>query len=159
MDLLPATTGSSKKTLTVLLAHFSTTIVNVACCAAGSIGSKNHIAERYRVSIEGHVVESVSILAKVEGPKRFNVDASFLADDTEQDFPSWAAGVAHDAWVRWLTNQQVQLADIQTSLAIVFPSQLKRTEPVLVGGKGAVDLLVQIDEAALDHEEDQRGFW
>ena len=121
---------------------------------------KNHIAERYGVSIEGHVVEAVSILAKVEGPKRFNIDASFLADDTEQDFPSWAAGVAHDAIrVRWLTNQQVQLADIQTSLAIVLPSQLERAEPVLVGSKGAIDRLVQIDEAALDHEEDQRGLW
>ena len=92
MDLLPFATGSSKKILTVLLPHFSTRAVK----EFGWIDwSKNHIAQRYRVSIEGHVVESVSILAKVEGPKRFNIDASFLADDTEEDFPSWAAGVAH----------------------------------------------------------------
>ena len=61
--------------------------------------------------------------------------------------------------MRWLANQQVQLGNIETGLAIVLPRQLKRAESILVGSKGAIDPLIQIDQAALNHEEDQRRFW
>ena len=57
-----------------------------------------------------------------------------------------------------LANEQVQLAGIQTSLAIILASQLKRRKSVLVGCKGPVDPFVQIDEASLHHEQDQRRF-
>src|SRR5262245_8370295 len=55
-----------------------------------------------------------------------------------------------------LANQQLQLAYIETSLAIILPSELQKGESVIVGSKATVDRRVQIDETALDHEEDQR---
>ena len=58
-----------------------------------------------------------------------------------------------------LAKQPVQLTHIQTGLAIVLPSQLEQGESILVGRKSTVDPLVQIDEAALNYEEDQRRFW
>src|SRR5207249_11898539 len=58
-----------------------------------------------------------------------------------------------------LANQQVHLTHIETRLAIVLPSQLEKGESILVGSKATVHRLVQIDEAALDHEKDQRWFW
>jgi len=58
-----------------------------------------------------------------------------------------------------LTNQQVQLARIETGLAIVLPGQLEKRESILVGSYAAVDRLVQVDEAALDHKHDQGWFW
>src|SRR5438477_3561466 len=61
--------------------------------------------------------------------------------------------------VRQLANQQVQLARIETGLAIVLPAQLKKREAVLIGAKTTVDRLGQINEAALDGEKYQHGFW
>ena len=55
---------------------------------------------------------------------------------------------------RQLANKQVQLAYLQTGLAIVLPSQLESGEPILIGSEAAVDRLVQIDQAALDYEKD-----
>ena len=57
-----------------------------------------------------------------------------------------------------LANEQIQLTHIQAALAIVLPSELEHCESVFVRSKGAGGRLVQIDEAALDHEEYQRGF-
>ena len=68
----------------------------------------------------------------------------------------WWARLAN---VTGLANQQVYLAHIETGLAIVFSRQLQKGESILVGSKGTVDRLVQIDEAALDDEKNQRWFW
>src|SRR6266404_993083 len=56
-------------------------------------------------------------------------------------------------------DEQVKLAHIQTSLAIVLPSQLEKRESILVGSKATIHRLVQIDEAASNHEQRYHGLW
>src|SRR5580658_8982694 len=56
------------------------------------------------------------------------------------------------------SNQQVQLAHIQTSLPIVLPAQVQDTEAILVGSKAAVHRFIQVDQAALNDEEGDHRF-
>src|SRR6266542_3527886 len=50
------------------------------------------------------------------------------------------------------TNERVQLSQIETGLAIVLPSQLEKSESILVGSKATIHRFVQVDEAACYHE-------
>src|SRR5450432_1491891 len=56
-------------------------------------------------------------------------------------------------------HEQVQLAHIQTGLAIVLPSQFEKSESILVGGEVTIRRLVQIDEAASNHEHGYHRLW
>src|SRR5438132_6518469 len=56
-------------------------------------------------------------------------------------------------------HEQIKLAHIQTGLAIVLPRQLQSGESVLEGSKATVHRLVQVDQATLDYEKDQRCLW
>ena len=67
--------------------------------------------------------------------------------------------VAHSRGWLDLANEQVQLAHIETRLAIVLPSQFEKGESILVGSNSTVGRLVQINEATLDNKHDQRRFW
>ena len=58
-----------------------------------------------------------------------------------------------------LANELVQLAHIETRLALVLPSQFEKRESILVGSNATVSRLVQINEAALNDKHDQRRFW
>jgi hypothetical protein len=60
---------------------------------------------------------------------------------------------------RYLSNEQVQLAWIETRLKVVVSTQLENSESVLVSAKPACDRFLQIDQAALNHEKDQSRFW
>ena len=59
---------------------------------------------------------------------------------------------------RSLANEQVQFAHVETCLAIVLSSQLKRAESILLRRNTPVDWLVQIDEATFDDKHDQCWF-
>lgn len=56
-------------------------------------------------------------------------------------------------------NQQIELARIKTGIAIVFPAQVEKREPVLVSSKDTVLRLVQVDEAAFHHEHRYHRLW
>jgi hypothetical protein len=58
-----------------------------------------------------------------------------------------------------LANEQVQLAHIETRLAIVLPSQFEKGKSILVGGNATVGRFVQINEPTLHYKHDQRRFW
>jgi len=58
-----------------------------------------------------------------------------------------------------LTNQQVQLARVETRFAIVLPRQFEKGESILVGSNTTVGRLVQINEAALNDKHDQCRLW
>ena len=60
---------------------------------------------------------------------------------------------------RQLANEQVQLAHIETCLAIVLPSQFEKGKSILVGGNATVGRSVQINEATLHYKHDQSRFW
>src|SRR5437870_3394972 len=46
-----------------------------------------------------------------------------------------------------------------TSSAIILPSQLEKRESIFVSGKATIHRLVQIDEAAVDHEHGHHRLW
>ena len=56
-------------------------------------------------------------------------------------------------------NQQIKLAHIQTGLTIVLPRQFEKSESILVGRKTTIHRLVQIDEAAFNHEQSDHRPW
>src|SRR5947208_7953670 len=56
-------------------------------------------------------------------------------------------------------NEQIQLAHVETGLAVVLPGQLEKSESILVGSKATIHRSVQIDEAACNHEHGQHRFW
>jgi len=51
-----------------------------------------------------------------------------------------------------LANQQIELVRIKTGISIVLPTQFEKREPVLVSSEATMLRLVQVDEAAFDHE-------
>ena len=55
-----------------------------------------------------------------------------------------------------LTNEKIQLANVQTRLLVVVARQLKQRETVLVGRKSAAFSFVDVDESAFNDEEDDR---
>ena len=67
--------------------------------------------------------------------------------------------VAHSRGWLDLANEQVQLAHIETRVAIVLPSQFEKGKSILVGGNATVGRFVQINEATLHYKHDQRRFW
>src|SRR5882762_3868784 len=68
--------------------------------------------------------------------------------------------LAKSRCIKWcLAHEQIQLARIETGLAIVLPRQLEKRESILVGGKATIHCFVQIDEAAFDHEHGHHRFW
>src|SRR5436853_7457238 len=57
----------------------------------------------------------------------------------------------------FLANERIQFLGIQTSLAIVFPSQLESRESILISSKIAVHRFIQIDETTFnDKQSDHR---
>src|SRR5438552_691701 len=58
-----------------------------------------------------------------------------------------------------LAHEQIKLAHIQTDVAIVLPSQLEKSESILVGGKATIHRFVQVDEAASNHEQSNHRLW
>src|SRR2546430_2596409 len=56
-------------------------------------------------------------------------------------------------------HEQIKLAHIHTSFAIVLPSQLEKRESIFVSGKATIHRLVQIDEAASNHEHGHHRLW
>src|SRR5438270_2497951 len=83
---------------------------------------------------------------------------SDLPESHRSHFPM-SATRALNGYSSFSTNERVQLRYIQTSLAIVLPSQLEKSESILVGSKTTVHRLVQIDEAAANHEQCNHWLW
>jgi hypothetical protein len=58
-----------------------------------------------------------------------------------------------------LSYEQIELTRVETGIAIMFPSQLEKSESVLVSSEATVCGLIEIDETAFHHEKRDHRFW